>query len=419
MPRMVSVRPLRICIVTTANVSDNPRVVKEADALAAAGHDVRVVAHRTSDAKAHSDAQLMQGRAWRLEEVAVTPPMLSRVRWGLATLRQRSARVVAASVPVPAIGRDLAISKHIYRLAAAAARSPADIVIAHHVPALPAAARAARKFGAALVYDFEDYYSGGPADDRAGRHERELILAIERKYIPLARLVTASADGVADLVARDYRVTTPTVIPNTFPLAAADRPTATVDRRAKDRVSCYWFSQVIGPERGLEAGLRGIAAAGVPVEIHLRGMLSDGFEATLRRELSGNDAVSLHLHPPAPAGELVAISAQHDIGLALESTLTDYRRHSISNKLLTYFPAANAILASDTPAQIAVLRDAPGCGSVVNTSDAHAVGAVVREYVASPGRLAAARAASRAAAERRYCWELDAPRLVAAIESVA
>ena len=49
-------RPLRFCLVSSNHVANNPRLVKEADALAAAGHAVRVVAANNHEALSRRDA---------------------------------------------------------------------------------------------------------------------------------------------------------------------------------------------------------------------------------------------------------------------------------------------------------------------------------------------------------------------------
>src|SRR5580692_5024949 len=60
-------RKVRVCIVTSEQLSSNPRVVKEADALAEAGCEVRVVACQWMDWARREDAALLQDRAWRCQ----------------------------------------------------------------------------------------------------------------------------------------------------------------------------------------------------------------------------------------------------------------------------------------------------------------------------------------------------------------
>src|SRR5687768_2570217 len=55
----------RICIVTGSSLARNPRVVKEASALAAAGHEVTVLGPAFSERLADEDAALARTGGWQ------------------------------------------------------------------------------------------------------------------------------------------------------------------------------------------------------------------------------------------------------------------------------------------------------------------------------------------------------------------
>src|SRR4051794_36649247 len=71
-------RRKRICIVTNAPISQNPRVVKEADALSAAGHDVTVVFAQHADWTRAFDESMVAKASWRAHAVEVWPSGLAR-----------------------------------------------------------------------------------------------------------------------------------------------------------------------------------------------------------------------------------------------------------------------------------------------------------------------------------------------------
>src|SRR4051812_33953216 len=62
----------RICIVTPGPISSNPRVVKEADALAAAGYRVRVVFTQCLDRHVEWDFDLAATKCWRYTAIRWT-----------------------------------------------------------------------------------------------------------------------------------------------------------------------------------------------------------------------------------------------------------------------------------------------------------------------------------------------------------
>ena len=55
----------RVCIVSTGQPSTNPRLVKEADALAATGFEVRVIGAHWADWADRADVELLARRPWR------------------------------------------------------------------------------------------------------------------------------------------------------------------------------------------------------------------------------------------------------------------------------------------------------------------------------------------------------------------
>src|SRR5262245_7998845 len=61
--------PRRVCLVTTGQPSTNPRLVKEADALSAAGYDVTVVGAFGGDWAIQADRSLLAQKPWAFDLV--------------------------------------------------------------------------------------------------------------------------------------------------------------------------------------------------------------------------------------------------------------------------------------------------------------------------------------------------------------
>lgn len=80
----------RICIITTRHVSYNPRVLKEADALHAAGYAVSVVTVNNHSRQSAFDEQLMGSRQWSLKTVNFRKePGGEKRRWVYLSIKQR------------------------------------------------------------------------------------------------------------------------------------------------------------------------------------------------------------------------------------------------------------------------------------------------------------------------------------------
>jgi len=109
-------------------------------------------------------------------------------------------------------------------------------------------------------------------------------------------------------------------------------------------LSLYWYSHVIGHDRGLQDALDAIALLGSGVRLHVRGTLAAGRAnpvAVNARALGIENEV--HFLPPVPPDELVERAAQHDVGLAVETGETENRRIAVTNKILSYFLAGLAV----------------------------------------------------------------------------
>ena len=407
--------PLRYCIVTTAHISNNPRVVKEADALHEAGYDVRVVAEWNNAANAERDDVLMRTRAWELHRVHVARnDRASRWRWLTSTVTRAAARQAFDRGLFRSAVRDHAASRFVRQFATAAAAQKADVFIGHNLAALPAAIRAARRWGARVGFDLEDLHSGELPDDPSADATRRLVTAVERRYLPECDILLASSDGIADEVAARYGVRRPRVIHNVFPKSHR-QATVPTDRRA-DGVSLYWYSQVIGPQRGLEEAITALSMLPPRVHFHIRGRANDAYRSALdahATRLGVSDRV--HFLEVAPPEALVALAAQHDIGLALEQPTTLNRRLCATNKLFTYLLGGIALAASDTPGQRSIMANAPGAGFTYTAGDATALARGLAELVDDRDKLAAAKRAAFEHASDRFCWEHERPKLLDAL----
>lgn len=408
----------RFCLVTPTQICCNPRLVKEADALSAAGHEVRVVAVSYGARQTELDRDLVSSRNWRLEHVQTSwgslPGAMRRGGWG--AVERVAAAAFDAHVP-GALVRDHAYSRFVAPLTARATSEPADVVIAHNLQALPAAARAAQHVGARLGFDIEDLHIGELPDTPEHAPVRARIAALERHYLPRCDYLTASAPGIADAIAELYGVRRPVVILNTFPAERLSESRGEWrDRRSADP-ALYWFSQTIGPDRGIEDALEALGQMTVPAHLYLRGSVASDYRSRiLERARELDCAGRVHFLGLVPPDELVARSSEHDVGLALEQPRTRNRDLCVTNKVFTYMLAGLAIAATDTAGQRAVLGGRDAGAFLYPPGDAAALARRLDTLLTSNQGLARARADARAAASGEFAWERDAAKLVAYLE---
>jgi glycosyltransferase involved in cell wall biosynthesis len=391
---------MRICLIGVTHVSHNPRLLREADSLTNAGHDVRVVTPSFTPELDRRDQRQLERRKWRHQKIDYLPLRFSgKARSIVIRGRRRGASELYKRFG----GRRLAEYSYTTALPEQrrqASLEPADWFIAHAQAALPIAAAAARRWNARLGFDCEDLLSEhgtGPAD---------IVRQIEATYLRDCDYVSAPSRGIADRLQRDYDIKPPVVLYNVFPLHLAKDMLAPPQRSSSPVVRLHWFSQTIGPGRGIEEAIEACGMLGKGVELHLRGNPSKGFDAVLRALASQHNA-NLKLHPQVDHDDLIKAMDQFDVGLALErSEHTNYAL-TVTNKIGSYLLAGLAIAATDTPGQREILEQIPSAGFLYPSGKPELLAEGLRRWMQEREALKAAQQASWNAARSRFCWDIE------------
>jgi glycosyltransferase involved in cell wall biosynthesis len=411
----------QVCIVTPGYISSTPRVVREADALAAAAYDVRVVFTQGALHEVRQfDADLVRGKRWRFDVVG----------WSRHETRERSMhwrsgirhRLVQAlpgvTLHVPGIA-ERAEGRLFPELAELAAAQRADLYIGHYPAGLAAAAHAARKHAALLGYDVEDLYAEIRPDTPEWAKTRAGIIEIERRYVRSCAHISTVARPVAQEFAARYGKAPSVVVHNCHPWAER----RTMDGKTLDRVgsalSLYWYSQTVGLDRGLQEAIDAAGSIGEPIQIHVRGAVSD-FDRQALTNLAASRGIerALHFHELVTPDALLSRAAEHDVGLALETPVSINRGLTVTNKLCLYLTAGLAVAASDLAGQRAVLESCPDAGFLYPSGDARALAAHLAEWARNPLALTRAKDAALRAARDRWNLEAESERLVKSIDAL-
>lgn len=405
-----------ICLLTPGHLSTNPRLVKEADALARAGHRVSVIAADYLSWAQSADREF-DGRPWKL--VAKLPfgpgaPESRRVR---QVITQRAARVLfGVGVRAPGVVRAAwhPVAPDLLR---AALSMRADLYIAHYVAALPAAALAAGFHATKYAFDAEDFHLGDPPDRPEFDSARSLTRLIEERYLPGCSYVSAASPGIADAYAETYGIPRPHTLLNVFPLDSGPGFVA-ASGTWKPSPSIYWFSQTIGPDRGLECAVNAIGIARSAPHLVLRGNPSPGYMAKLMTVAARAGAGSrVHWLPPAMPGEMERLAALHDLGLVGETGHTPNRRVALTNKLFSFLLAGVPALLSDIPAHRRIASELGSAVRLYQVDDAAALAAAVDSLLlASPSDRARTRQVAFDLACHRYNWDVEQKKLLRLVE---
>ena len=404
--------PGTVCIISPGNLASNPRLLKEADALHDAGYTVTAVVCDYTRELREIDDEIAARAPWKV--VRVPRPLGERA---VAMGANRLARLLESAggrAPVAMAAR--ASGGPARTLRRAALEVPADIYIGHYTAGLAAAASVARRRGAMLAFDAEDFHPGEGIGGPGESFRMKLIETFEEATLPFCAYVTAASPMIGAAYARRYGVAPVTVL-NVFPLDMAPVPAPVRAPTGKlESLRAYWFSQTIGPDRGLQAFLRAIPRAKTRLSIDIRGGdqwgHGDGL-MSLARDLGIGDRVTIL--PKAPPDQMAVLAADYDIGLSLESDTPENRRLCLGNKIFTYMLAGLPLVMSDTPAQCDLALQLGAAATLVSLSDPDAMAAQLDRLAGSPDVMAIARGESLRLARCRYNWDVEKNTLLGVV----
>jgi len=399
----------RVLILNASHLANNPRVIKEADALSAAGHEVEVLGWAIDDRLSREDEMLLSGRAWKFTRVIDLRPGRGGAKAQMWRLQKRLAFEVARWT-----GRQTAaqLGGWRHRYLTEARRRNADLSIAHSAPMMWVAAQLQSE-GCAVGVDMEDWFSR----EQCHPYPCRVISGLEGDLLTRGVHATCPSRAMSDALALAYRCTPPAVVYNVFRWSEREYLDGLLkDRTNQDTVSIHWYSQTVGPGRGLEQLFAVLPRLKRPVELHIRGAWPAGSEAWLMSLVMPRFHGCVKRHEPVPNRELLSRIAEHDIGFCGETSGNPSRNLSVTNKMFQYLLAGLAVAASDTAGQKEVQAVAGEAISIFRENDTESLATVLNAWLENPEELSRAKKAAVRAARDYFCWERCEAKLV---ESVA
>jgi glycosyltransferase involved in cell wall biosynthesis len=381
-------------------------MVKAADALSEAGYDVRVVSTRTVAWADAADVELSKTRRWRWQPIDLRRST-ANARYVRSGVRWRASQTVVRSVGVHAAPLAVAVrafSRSHDELVAALTSARADFVYGGTAGALAAAAEAGRRLDMPFALDLEDFHRG--EDDREDSLGNRLAARIEDATLDRAAFLTAGSAAIARAYAEDPRLD-PLPIHNTFPLPRRE-PDAAV---SAGPLRLYWFSQGVGPGRGLEDVVRAAGECGIAAQLHLRGRAVAGYLHRLRALAAAvAPKLSIHHEEPGAPDAMVDLCRGYDVGLSPEQPTNANKDLCLGNKVFTYLLAGLPVVLTTTTAQSELAADLREAAFVYTPGDTTSLAKALRRWDEDRTALAAAGRAAWAAARRRWHWEHPSER---------
>lgn len=409
-------KKVKVCIVTPGHLTSNPRVVKEAEAFARSGFEVSIICGDYIPGSKEKDL-ILADRCWEVKHVrfgSKVAPFTTHLRQKLC---QIFAHGMAKALGVSPALSSVALSPAALDLANAAASVRADLYVAHYVAALPAAAHAAKRYGGRYAFDAEDFHLGDLPDVPSYSFVRSLIRSVEERWLSESSYVTAASPLIADAYKEAYDIPLPIVILNAVP-SANGAPGPTKKGNASKSPSLYWFSQTIGPGRGIEIAIEAIAISSTSPHFFLRGVPVVGYRDKLEN-LAARLGVSdrLHFLEMLTPEELEREGSVYDIGYSGEEGHWPNNQKALGNKIFSYMSSGIAIIASKTAAHVRFYPLTEGAMSVFEIGDKEGLARCIDELLTDPEVLANARIRSWEIGRSHFSWEIEATKLINLVRS--
>ncbi|MFN7874027.1 MAG: glycosyltransferase [Pirellula sp.] len=389
----------RLLILIIGHFANAPRAQKEAFAAQKAGFDVFVRGAWTDPRLAAEDLEIAVSNNidfaplvdWSQSSTRVN--ILRGFGWVANQLCKRLDFVTPR-----AIGRAAPLM-----LKTALSMRP-ELTMVHSESGLWVAKKLLSK-GFRVGVDFEDWFSRDNFALESGKSVQSWIAFHENWLVNNATITFATTEAMCRSLAIDaHSSRVPTAVPNSFPVETiTSNSRRIIEKKVPQAVSFYWFSQTIGPGRGLERIASVLPRLHGRWELHIRGNLWH-YESWFEKLFQGDWRRNVYIHSPVRNSELPFHTMCHDVGLALETSTVPNKDVTASNKIFEYLRCGLAVIATDTQGQREVLSKASNAGMLIENESDSVLQNAMQSLINDPSILTRMKLSSSLAGRDVWNW---------------
>ncbi|MEI2709142.1 MAG: glycosyltransferase [Chitinophagaceae bacterium] len=332
---------MRILILVQSEVCHHPRLLKAGDYFHANKHEVYLYNTVTGFATKSVYQSVIEKRNWKIFETDISKRNnASKFLWLLASLFFKLNNFIAKNT-----GKYLSFkhgsTKSFVFFPSTIKKIQFDYIVINLVDALPFACELAKKTGAKVIYDSQEYFKGQYSELDIQKYS--WVKKAEATFVKECPIVLATTNVMKERLINDFATNA-----NFFRVRNVPVKTNYYFKEKQDTtLKLVWHGYVIIPEniRGVHILLQAISVCKTPVHLYLQGKISESNSNLLQEKLRLlNITNKVTVLPPANPDAIVESLIGYDIGLAGELAAEENQQLTSSNKLFDYIAAGMAII---------------------------------------------------------------------------
>lgn len=341
-------------IVSFTGVSNEPRVLRQSQALMEAGWSVVVVGYQGHTptnpdwhfVKMSTGHPYSVDKNYYLEFLRRACKVLCRLPFG-RRWRVFMARKHHAHIPL--------WSYHTQSVCDFARQHPelkADLVLAHDFHSCEVAFGVRDQYGAKISVDCHEYSRGQYAHDPHWvKYTLPYVSGMHDYYLPLADSVTTVSAGIADLMNKEEQLKQPVQLIRSMPIY---RPFEV--QEPGDLLTVLYHGD-ISHVRGLHMAIASMPLWREEFHLLLRGSGDAAYIEELRAQAAGLGlSERVHIEGPVPFDQIIPRANKADIGYFVHYDASPQKRFVLPNKFFEYVGAGLALCVSDLPEMARLTR---------------------------------------------------------------
>lgn len=384
----------KIALIIPSHLYMTPRAQKAARSLTEHGYEVEVFGFNRTEEMTVWDQKIAERYQINFTDLYKHKKVLSPVR-----IAEKISKKIFKTRSIPVSDVMLAIKMF--------HRTNPDLVIGFGELGLYTSVQWGRK-GFLNAVDFEDYYSKDllPANRKK---LPKLLTEYEEEAVHKIPVSFVTSEAMNRGLKEEYKTDKTLTIYNSFPDDDESDQNFSSVLRDQDKLRLYWFSQTIGPGRGLE---QFISRLNIPFQsdqkdatLYLQGNLPQRYQKWFQQIKSSNPNLQIiHVEAMLP-WDAASFMKNMDVGLALEESTIPNRDMTVTNKVFQYMQAGLGIFATRTKGQLEVLGSCSSAKFIDKLSDDELNELI--NNLKDDSELEKFKLESRKYFEEHYRWELQ------------